>query len=107
TNYFTKTDLGRYRTSRIVPLPFFVASDMVAGVQAADLCIYATNWGYRQRSWDFKGPKREEIANRYGFRLSELQFKGEVNDRDSYETHTSYGIIFVPDPYTSRQNNGE
>ena len=38
--YFTKTGVGRYRTTWIVPTPFFVSSDMTYAVQAADLCIY-------------------------------------------------------------------
>ena len=34
---FTKTTNGRYRTTWIVPTPFFVASDMTYAVQAADV----------------------------------------------------------------------
>ena len=45
--YFTKTAPGQYRTSWIVPSPFFVASDMNYAVQAADVCIYCVNWGFR------------------------------------------------------------
>jgi hypothetical protein len=46
-SYFRKTQTGRYRTTWIVPTPLFVASDMTYAVQAADLCIYCINWGYR------------------------------------------------------------
>ena len=45
--YFTKTAPGQYRTTWIVPSPFFVASDMNYAVQAADMCIYCVNWGFR------------------------------------------------------------
>jgi hypothetical protein len=43
--YFTKTQTGRNRTTWIVPVPMFVASDMTMAVQAADLAIYCVNWG--------------------------------------------------------------
>jgi len=45
--YFTKTAPGRHRTTWIVPTPFFVASDMTYPLQAADICIYCVNWGFR------------------------------------------------------------
>ena len=103
TRYFTLTDPGQLRASRIVPSPFFVASDMVSGVQAADLCIYVANWGFRLPKWDVKGDRRQEIVQRYGGLLSKLEFKGEREDPETGKTYMSYGIVFVPDPYTSRQ----
>ena len=102
TKYFTLTDPGRRWTSRIAPSPFFVASDMVSGVQAADLCIYVANWGFRLSTWDVGGDRRQEIAERYGGLLSKLQFKGEGENAETGRTYMSYGIVFVPDPYTSR-----
>jgi len=45
--YFTYTQTGRYRRARIVPSPFFVSSDMTYPVQAADVCIYCVNYGFR------------------------------------------------------------
>jgi hypothetical protein len=45
-------------------------------------------------------PVRAEIAENYGQWLAELQFRGEGSrDGDVYD---SYGIVFVPDPYTAR-----
>ena len=38
---------GYFTTTWIVPTPFFVSSDMAYAVQAADLCIYCVNWGFR------------------------------------------------------------
>ena len=98
--YFTKTDNGRYRTTWIVPTPFFVSSDMTYAVQAADLCIYCVNWGFRLPLLGMNAPVRDEIANEFGPWLNSLQYRGE-GYRDG-EVFQSYGIVYVPDPYTAR-----
>jgi hypothetical protein len=99
--YFRKTKSGRYRSTWIVPAPFFVSSDMAYPVQAADLAIYCVNWGFRLPARGMDAPDRPEIAIDYGRWLAELQFRGErYQDGAVYE---SYGIIFVPDPYEARQ----
>ena len=99
--YFQKTETGRYRTAWIVPTPFFVSSDMAYPVQAADLAIYAVNWGFRLPSRDMAEPVREEIAENYGRWLAQLQFRGQ-GYRDGV-VHDAYGIVYVPDPYTARE----
>lgn len=96
-SYFTKTVVGRYRTQWIVPAPFFVASDMTYPVQAADLCIYCVNWGFRLPALGMHGEKRNEIANEFGPWLKQLQFKGQ-GERDGIVFDT-YGICYVPNPY--------
>ena len=79
--YFTRTDKGRVRTTRIVPAPFFVSSDMTYAVQAADLCIYCINWGFRLASIGMdSAEKGDEIAETFGSWLSRLRFRG-VNCR--------------------------
>lgn len=98
--YFTKTQVGRYRTRWIVPSPLFVASDMTYPVQAADLCIYCINWGFRLPSEGMDTPGRSEIADEFGPWLNQLQFKGEGH-RDG-RTFPCYGIKYVPDPYTPK-----
>ncbi|MBI5446626.1 MAG: DUF3800 domain-containing protein [Deltaproteobacteria bacterium] len=98
--YFTQTYTGRYRTSRIVPSPFFVSSDMTYPIQAADVCIYCVNWGFRLPSRGMDAPMRQEIAEEFGPWLHALRFVGEGN-RDG-ETFRVYGIDYVPDPYTKR-----
>ena len=103
-DYYTKTQTGISRTQWIIPSPLFVDSEMSVGVQAADLCLYCINWGFRLQSWDFRGPMREEIANRFGGRLASLQFQG-TGYRDG-STFPTYGIVYVPDPFTGR-NHGE
>jgi hypothetical protein len=95
--YFTRTATGRYRSQWIVPAPFFVASDMAYPVQAADLCIYCLNWGFRVPSLGMDAPVRSEIAAEFRPWLNHLQFRGE-GYRDG-TVFKSFGIAFVPDPY--------
>lgn len=99
--YFTKTNKGRYRTTWIVPTPFFVSSDMTYAVQAADLCIYCVNWGFRLELIGMDAAERRiEIADGFGAWLSRLQFRGQAYvDGQVYQ---SFGICFVSDPYTAR-----
>jgi hypothetical protein len=99
-NYFQRTETGRYRTQWIVPTPFFVASDMTYAVQAADLCIYCVNWGFRLPARGMDEPVRREIADEFGAKLNELQFRGQGH-RDG-RVYDSYGIAYVPDPYIPR-----
>lgn len=100
-NYFQKTATGRYRTARIVPAPFFVASDMAIPVQAADLCIYAVNWGFRLPGQGMVATERLDVKNLTGDWIARLQYHGEgYRDGNTFKTH---GIVYVPDPYESRQ----
>ena len=98
--YFTKTSEGQHRTEWIVPTPFFVSSDMTYAIQAADMCIYCINWGFRIPQRQMDAEHRAEIANMFGRALASLQFRGqrERNGR-IFET---YGIVYVSDPYEAR-----
>ncbi len=98
--YFTKTANGRFRTTWIVPTPFFVSSDMTYAVQAADLCIYCINWGFRLASIGMTATQRNEIASTFGPWLNRLQFHGHGH-RDG-KVFESFGICFVPDPYGAK-----
>jgi hypothetical protein len=99
--YFEKTTTGRLRTKWIVPTPFFVSSDMAAPIQAADVCIYCINWGFRKPSIGMDGQVREEIADEFGPWLDQLQFEG-MCEREDGQSVSSFGVVYVPDPYTSR-----
>ena len=98
--YFTRTATGRYRTTWIVPTPFFVASDMTYPVQAADICIYCVNWGFRLPSIGMDGPRRDEIAREFGPWLNQIQFHGQGYREGA--VFESFGIVYVPNPYTGR-----
>jgi hypothetical protein len=97
--YFKQTYTGQQRASRIVPVPFFVSSDMIYPIQAADVLIYCINWGFK-----FPGvgnnPGRPEIYNEFDSMLFAMQYHGDgYRDGESFHTH---GIVYVPDPYTGR-----
>ena len=95
-NYFSKTNTGRYRTQWIVPTPFFVSSDMAYPIQAADLCIYCINWGFRLPTHGMTEPVREEIRAEFVDCLCSLQFHGDgYKDGRVFEM---WGIYYVPNP---------
>ena len=98
--YFSNTFTGRYRTAWIVPTPFFVSSDMTSAVQAADLCIYCINWGFRLPRLGMNADRRDEIATMFRKNLADLQFRGQ-GYRDG-RVFSTYGIVYVPDPYEAR-----
>lgn len=99
-DYFVKTVNGRERSRWIVPSPFFVASDMALPVQAADVVIYAINWGYRHPA-EMTAPTRPEIEARFGAYIEKLKWKGE--GYDGKKTFRSFGIFCVPDLYIPRK----
>jgi hypothetical protein len=98
--YFSESQTGRYRSGWIVPSPFFVSSDMVYPVQAADMAIYCINWGFRLPTRGMDASVRDEIASEFGPWLNQLQFHGD-GYRDG-KVFQEFGIVFVPDPYTAR-----
>ncbi|MCZ7539195.1 MAG: hypothetical protein M5U29_04605 [Anaerolineae bacterium] len=73
---------------------------MTYPVQAADICIYCLNWGFRLPTIGMMRLKRDEIADEFCPWLNQLQFHGEgYRDGAVFET---FGIVYVPDPYTPR-----
>jgi hypothetical protein len=91
--YFKYTWKGQYRANYVIPAPFFVSSDMTYAIQAADVCIYAINWGYRIARME--KPVRQEIAEEFAPWLKKLQYKGTLGDSGGYKV---YGITYVPNP---------
>jgi Protein of unknown function (DUF3800) len=102
--YFSRTQTGRYRTVWIVPTPLFVSSDLTYPTQAADLCIYAINWGFRLPNQGMAAPVRDEVATEFRQWLSDLQYRGKGQRAD--QVFETYGIFYVPDPYESRDRKG-
>ena len=98
--YFQETITGRYRSTRIVPSPFFVSSDMAYPVQVADVVVYALNWGFRLSQFGMDAPVRAEIQNEFAGTIGSLQFRGDgYRDGQVFKT---FGIAYVPDLYTAR-----
>jgi hypothetical protein len=94
--YFTRTATGRNRTYWIVPAPLFVSSDITYAIQAADICLYCINWGFRPPAWG-ELSTRPEIAREFGPKLARLQWEGD-GYRDG-RVFRSRGITHVPDPW--------
>ncbi len=95
--YFTETMIGRQRTQWIVPVPFFVESDMAYGVQLADLCIYCLNWAWRMGG--MTAPTRQELEPFVAL-LQTAVWRGDgYRDGRVFKTQ---GTVYVPDPYTPR-----
>lgn len=97
--YFARTSTGRYRSQWIVPSPFFVASDMAYPVQAADLCVYCVNWGFRLPALGMDAAVRPEIESEFRPWLDSLQFRGEGTRNGN--VFKSFGIVLVPSPYNN------
>jgi hypothetical protein len=94
--YYTATSKGQYRATWVVPSPFFVSSDMTYAIQAADVCIYAINWGYRLPRME--QPARKEIDDNFSQWLKKLQYKGTVEEGK----YPVYGIVYVPDLFATK-----
>jgi hypothetical protein len=99
-DYYTKTANGRRRAKWIVPYPMFVDSELSLAAQAADLCLYCINWGFRRPEWNFAGPKRDDIHREFSRLCGDLQFSGDAVENE--KKMKLYGIIYVDDPYTFR-----
>jgi len=99
-SYFTRTAIGRNRSYWIVPAPLFVSSEMTVAVQAADICLYCINWGFRPTTWPSTLARRPEIAKEFGPKIIRLQWEGDgYRDGNVFRTK---GIVLVPDPYEAR-----
>ncbi|HWG21214.1 MAG TPA: DUF3800 domain-containing protein [Terracidiphilus sp.] len=95
--YFTRTERGRFRATGIVPVPFFVDSGLSRAVQAADVCIYSINWGFRLPKRGMDAQVRQEIADEFGPWILTSQAEGHSSDEAG--SHTWYSIVYVPAPY--------
>ncbi len=96
--YFTDTMTGRQRTQWIVPVPFFVESDMAYGIQVADLCVYCLNWAWRLR--DMTGATRPEIKPFVQIIEKSIWHGDGYREGNVFRTH---GTVYVPDPYSARE----
>ncbi|MBN1818436.1 MAG: DUF3800 domain-containing protein [Sedimentisphaerales bacterium] len=92
-SYFLGTETGRFRSSRIIPEPFFVHSELTTGVFLADLTAYVLGWGWRLQS--MPQPFREELKLFAG-KLHDMQFIGNKEESDS-QSYTIHGIKYIDD----------
>jgi len=96
-SYYRNTMTGSRRAELVVPAPLFVESDMAYGVQAADVCIYILNWGYRFGQVD--KPVRPEIRD-FANLLEPMIWRADITEAGrSFQTHS---VVYVGDPYNAR-----
>lgn len=98
--YFTKTSQGKFRATSIVPVPMFVSSDLTKAIQAADICIYALNWGFRVPK-GMDAEVRQEIADEFSAWIASLQASGRTLDGTA--SYSWYGVVYIPDPFGTAQ----
>lgn len=93
--YFLGTYKGRLRSSRIIPEPFFVHSDLTTAVQIADIVAYSLNWGTRLNR--MAQPTRPEMEP-FGQLAFDLRYIGQRPDAgDGLTLRPIYGIIYIDD----------
>ena len=93
-SYFLGTKTGQFRSSKIIPEPFFVHSELTTGVFLADLTAYIIGWGWRLNR--MSQPVRPELES-FARKLQDMQFVGEKPKDDSGGTWTLYGIKYIED----------
>ena len=92
--YFLNTGKGLQRSSRIVPEPFFVHSDLTTMVQLADIVGYCLNWGARFNQKMIE-PVRPEMKP-YAAAALDMQYRGK-HVGEHGELWDNYGVIFLDD----------
>ncbi len=92
--YFLGTKTGRFRSSLIVPAPFFVHSELTTGIFLADLAAYVLGWGWRLNS--MPQPSRDELRP-FAKKLHEMQFHGRKPKRDGTGHWPLHGIVYLDD----------
>lgn len=92
--YFLGTETGRYRSSRIVPEPFFVHSELTTGIFLADLVAYILGWGWRLGK--MPQPSREEL-HPYAAKLHQMQCHGEKPKIGGDGVWRLHGIVYLDD----------
>jgi hypothetical protein len=101
--YFLETEKGYQRSSRIVPEPFFVHSDLTTAVQLADIVAYCFNWGTRLNKMN--EPTRPEIEL-YAERAFNMRYIGERFD-DNGQKRSLYGVFYIDDLRPKQQRDAD
>ena len=99
--YFSLTQNGRSYAQCIVPTPLFVMSDMTYAIQAADLCIYCLNWGFRLPERGMNAAVRPEITQTSGTALSALQWHGAVEKEG--RQYPRFSVCYLPRLYEAER----
>jgi hypothetical protein len=104
--YFLETEKGYQRSSRIVPEPFFVHSDLTTAVQLADIVAYCFNWGIRLNNMtELIRHEIEPLAN-VAFNM---RYVGSRFDEADGREWPTYGVFYLEDlrPRQERETDAE
>ena len=93
-NYFLKSEKGYQRSSRILPEPFFVHSDLTTAVQLADLVAYCASWAIRLNQ--MTKPARPEMKPLADL-VFDLRFVGTKFDEVDGKEWPVYGMFYLDD----------
>ena len=102
--YFLQTEKGYQRSSRIVPEPFFVHSDLTTIVQLADIVAYCFNWGIRLK------PKMTELVRPeiepFAKLAFDMRYVGKRVDETDGNEWPCYGVFYLDDlrPKSERES---
>ncbi|HEV7938426.1 MAG TPA: DUF3800 domain-containing protein [Solirubrobacteraceae bacterium] len=95
--YFEETDRGKQRAERMIPMPFFVHSELTPIIQLADVVAYIINWGLRM-------PRMPEVARAELKPLADkvfgLRYQGNevpVVWRAQARKKRAWGIAYIED----------
>jgi hypothetical protein len=93
--YFGETTRGQERAERVIPLPFFVHSDLTPPIQLADIIGYIANWGLRMPR--MSEPAREELKP-FADKVFGLRFSGRESTRSRLRIgERIWGVAYIPD----------
>lgn len=101
--YFAETAVGRLRAGRIIPEPFFVHSDLTAGIQIADLVAYVISWGFRLSR--MTKPARPELAS-FARQIARLRYRA-TRERLGNPQFDIWSFAYIDDLRTlAERDNG-
>ncbi len=100
-HYFLETYKGRTRSSKIIPEPFFVHSDLTTAIQIVDIIAYCINWGFRIEEKMNKSTRKE--IEPFSDKIFELSYKGKHTDELDGQQYNTYGITFIEDLTPSKK----
>jgi len=92
--YFLETEKGYRRSSRIVPEPFFVHSDLTTAVQLADIMAYCFNWGTRLNKMAEATRKEIEPLAKSAF---DMRYVGKRFVESEGKEWPVYGVFYLED----------
>ncbi len=105
--YFVETERGQQRAERMIPMPFFVHSELTPAIQLADIVAYIINWGLRMSK--MPEPSRVELKP-FADKVFELRYQGRevsLSRRILTRKKRIWGISYISDLRPSGERSDE